>query len=50
MQRIFHGKNPPNCQIFKAKISKLPDFDDKFQQVAKNKKGFKKKKTFISSI
>jgi hypothetical protein len=50
MQRIFHGKNRPNRQIFKGKFSKLPDLDDKFQQVAKNTKGFLFfLKTFISS-
>ncbi len=41
MQRSFHGEKMTQIrQISKKKNSKLPDFIDKFQQVAKNIEGF----------
>jgi hypothetical protein len=48
----FHiEKNGPNSPNFeKKKVSKLPDFNDKFQKVAKNTEGFRFLLTFISSM
>ncbi len=45
-----HGKNDPNSPDFEDCFHKLPDFKDKFQQVAKNIEGFGFFPTFISSM
>jgi hypothetical protein len=37
---IFHEENDPNSPDYEELFFKSPDFYDKFQQVAKNIKGF----------